>query len=811
MSKLVQGISEIGAAVGMGVLAFVDPAVMAMPAYWKITYSLVAMGVGSLISAAAQALTGTGGTNITTQQAAGFKPICYGERQVPGTMIYQSTTGSHHDQDNSIIVVCGHPIHAFVSLYLDGRLVQWVGGSADNKTFGGISFGGNAGGGTLIGPTGAHYNFDTLCFADAYDGTQTMGTYSTAMQANDPTWAPSANGTPSVMGCAYAYLKIEYDSSMFPSRPQIRWVIQGRNDIYDPRTGTRGYTTNWALIIADVLMNTDYGMGTPQSSINTAQWIAAANVCDEVVACAVGVEARYTCNWTGDTSSPFGDILSQMMTAAGGRLTYANAQWYIWPAYWQPASFTWDESSLVSLNGESVGNWNPYRKGRDLFNRVSGTYVAPWYPYNVSGNLYDHNGWYDGTTADTFPLAWQPTTYPTYAQDSLHGYSSDQWLIADGNRIMYKDLSLPAVLSVSQAQRLAKIELLMNRWQGVGTLQMCQAAYQMMPADVMEITLPDLGWNNKVLEVTGVRYIPPQAGQDSEGIPTLSAPYVQVDVRDTDASIYAWSEEEELTIQSTPVLPYSIEYTPAPPTDVVLSSSAATAVRGIDGIVTPRVMVTWDSPLDNMSKTIGIQYQLAGASSWIDAPSVPTDTYETLVSGVTAGQTYNFQVRSLRANGAASAWVGVLGYTVSTTYSSVETTGILPNIPANIANDVIIDSVVGSGSASIRIYGVSGGVGSSWNFTNGATTIVEPAATLTGLAYATTYTVILDSVSSDYAAYTSYTDTLPDRFIPLGYMTTVASGGTGGTSGGGGAPPVTGGGGGTTGGGGGPRQPPSEE
>jgi hypothetical protein len=376
---------------------------------------------------------------------------------------------------------------------------------------------------------------------------------------------------------------------------------------------------------------------------------------------------------------------------------------------------------------------------------------------------------------------------------------------------MYKDLSLPAVLSVSQAQRLAKIELLMNRWQGVGTLQMCQAAYQMMPADVMEITLPDLGWNNKVLEVTGVRYIPPQAGQDSEGIPTLSAPYVQVDVRDTDASIYAWSEEEELTIQSTPVLPYSIEYTPAPPTDVVLSSSAATAVRGIDGIVTPRVMVTWDSPLDNMSKTIGIQYQLAGASSWIDAPSVPTDTYETLVSGVTAGQTYNFQVRSLRANGAASAWVGVLGYTVSTTYSSVETTGILPNIPANIANDVIIDSVVGSGSASIRIYGVSGGVGSSWNFTNGATTIVEPAATLTGLAYATTYTVILDSVSSDYAAYTSYTDTLPDRFIPLGYMTTVGSGGTGGTSGGGGAPPVTGGGGGTTGGGGGPRQPPSEE
>ena len=792
MSKaILEGSLELGAAIGMGVGAFLDPALVADPLYMKTMFALGIAGAGELIASAAEALLNPNeGPGITTQQAAQFRPICYGERQVSGTMIYQSTTGSHYDQDNSVIVIASHPIEGFVSLYLDGRKVFWDEGSADNKTFSnGIAFGGNADGSTYNGPTGAHYNFGgPLVFADAYDGTQSSSTYSTALQANDPTWAPSASGTPSVSGHAYAYLKIEFDSSMFPQRPQLRWVIQGRNDILDIRTGDRGYSTNWANIIADVLMNTEYGVGVPQAMINTDQWIAAANVCDEMITCAGGSEARYTCHWTGDTQSASGDILAQMMPTAMGRISFVNGQFYIIPAYWMGSSgFTFDENDLTG-----TPEWKPYRKLSALFNRMTGTYVAPWFPYSVSGNLYDSNGWYDGTTADLFPLAWQPTSFPYFAMDPLHGYSSDQWLEEDGGRIFYKTLQLTCCNSVSQAQRVSKIALLRNRWQGEGTLEMSLSAYRAMPVDVIDMNFGLFGWSPKQLEITGFRTVPQISQDDDNKAPSL---FVQIDVAETDPSIYEWSESEELTINTTPVLGNSIPYTVQPPTSIVLDSSAATAVVGADGVVTPRVLVTWDSPEDAYVTQIGIEYAPTGTGNWIDAgPLVDVDIYQAFVSGVVAGVTYDFRIRSLRANGAASVWVEQDGYTVSTTYSAITSEGISANIPYNISNTASIDSIQDGSYVTVRIYG-PGGIGTSWENITGAGITTESAADITGLEFSTTYYIVLDTLG-DYHATTSYSDSLSDAYLPVGSCITLTSAGVGGTPGGGG-------GGGT----GGPRSP----
>ena len=39
-------------------------------------------------------------------------------------------------------------------------------------------------------------------------------------------------------------------------------------------------------------------------------------------------------------------------------------------------------------------------------------------------------GWYNGTILNHWPYSWHPTTYPEYAQDSLHGYSGDAFLEA---------------------------------------------------------------------------------------------------------------------------------------------------------------------------------------------------------------------------------------------------------------------------------------------------------------------------------------------------------------------------------------------
>ena len=67
---------------------------------------------------------------------------------------------------------------------------------------------------------------------------------------------------------------------MFPSgEPEIRFDVNGKSDIYDPRTQTTGFTTNWALLVCDRMTDAKLGLGMDYASeINEPQLIAAANV-----------------------------------------------------------------------------------------------------------------------------------------------------------------------------------------------------------------------------------------------------------------------------------------------------------------------------------------------------------------------------------------------------------------------------------------------------------------------------------------------------------------------------------------------------
>src|SRR5262249_48914589 len=157
--------------------------------------------------------------------------------------------------------------------------------------------------------------------------------FCSALNANDPTWAPTSAGTPYLPGCTYVYLKLEADAGTFPQFPEIRFTVHGKNDIWDPRTSTRGYSTNWALHIADAITDPTWGLG--DTSVNQDQLIAAANVCDEMITCAAGDEAAYSLHWHYDTGTSPGDAIQQMMSAAAGRLSRIGGEWFIWPAYWQ--------------------------------------------------------------------------------------------------------------------------------------------------------------------------------------------------------------------------------------------------------------------------------------------------------------------------------------------------------------------------------------------------------------------------------------------------------------------------------------------
>ena len=317
--------------------------------------------------------------------------------------------------------------------------------------------------------------------------------------------------------------------------------VRGKNNIWDPRTQTRGYTTNAALIAADIITDPVFGLG--DSSVNQDQLNAAANICDEQVAVAAlnGLtESRYTAHYVYDTSVTPGSALETIMQSMGGRLSRIGGEWYIFPAAWQGLTYSFNESHLTDTI-----TWESYRSYSELVNQVTETYVAPNYPYAVVGDFYDDNGRdFAGRTQNNFSFGWMPTSFQYYMRDVLHGASSSIDQDADGGQVLPQDMTLSAVTSVTQAQRLAKIALMRNRQQGSGTFPMSLAGWQTQPCDAMQFSFGENCWTNKNLEVTGVTFT--VSDTDQSGVQSVEC---QMSVQETDPSVYEWDPNmEELTV-----------------------------------------------------------------------------------------------------------------------------------------------------------------------------------------------------------------------------------------------------------------------
>lgn len=615
-----------------------------------IGWAAVSIGASFAFSEIGKALAPGPSLPTSVMQAAAPRQTVYGQMRVAGVYAYVGTSngGSYL---NMVIMWASHQVQSIDTIYLDGRAVILSGNTDDGQDH--------------YDDSGNKYNFHGNVEVDHSLGT-VPGTYLASLGGQDGNWS----STCTLDGIAASYIRCNFDATIFPSEPQTVAVIHGKNDIYDPRmnsgAGGTGYTNNAALVIADVLMNPDYGLGCTQAEIDMDQLTAAANLCDEQVTLANGLtESRYTLNGYFDTSSAPGDIIDAMLQCCAGRISYSGGQWKIFPGAWYGSSLTFDDSDLVGPL-----KWLPRRKYRDLCNAVRATYISPKYPYAVVGYNQDHKD------PNIFSGQWQPTDAPEYAQDTLHGYPSDANLAADGNVKLYHQLPLRFVTSVSMAQRVMKIYLLRNRFQGTGILKMSLAAYQCVPQDNIQMTFPALSWAGKYLEVQSMRFVAGDSGDGSGSGDQHSAPALQVEltVAETDPSVYLWSAAEELGPQDTQSPALADAYTVAPPSGLTLESGADSAVVGVDGVVIPRIHVTWTEPQDPFTLSGGsveVQWQPQGGTYWNSVGYFAATTTEYYLAGVVCGQVYNVRVRAIRANGACSAFDEADGHTVSTTTSSI--------------------------------------------------------------------------------------------------------------------------------------------
>lgn len=269
------------------------------------------------------------------------------------------------------------------------------------------------------------------------------------LKANCPDWKDEQIGR----GLSFVRLSLKYSAEKFPSGiPDARFVVRGRNDIYDPRTGLAGYTENTALHILWFLRNR---CGVPDDEIVFETFASGANVCDESVGNPDGTSSpRYRSSCVIGADEQRTNVLQKLETACGGKAIRVGGRWMFQAgAYYGPYDFEITEDMVI---GTITGSTEPTNDA--AINTVRGTFIDP-------------------------SQSWTETDYPEV--------SVAEWVVADGGEAA-ETITFSYVTDAYQAQRLANIELRRRRAGGTISVPMNFLGYNCRPGRAVRVNLPSL-------------------------------------------------------------------------------------------------------------------------------------------------------------------------------------------------------------------------------------------------------------------------------------------------------------------------------
>lgn len=269
------------------------------------------------------------------------------------------------------------------------------------------------------------------------------------LKANCPDWKDEQIGR----GLSFVRLSLKYSAEKFPSGiPDARFIVRGRNDIYDPRTGMSIYTENTALHILWFLRNR---CGVPDDEIVFETFASGANVCDESVENPDGTTSlRYRSSCVIGADEQRTNVLQKLEAACGGRTIRVGGRWMFQAgAYYGPYDFEVTEDMVI---GTITGSTEPTNDA--AINTVRGTFI------------------------DT-SQSWTETDYPEV--------SVAEWVVEDGGEAA-ETLTFSYVTDAYQAQRLANIELRRRRAGGTISIPMNFLGYNCRPGRAVRVNLPSL-------------------------------------------------------------------------------------------------------------------------------------------------------------------------------------------------------------------------------------------------------------------------------------------------------------------------------
>lgn len=538
------------------------------------------------------------------RQSIATRSIVYGEVAASGPVTFMNVTNGKKKLQ-WLITLTGHPVEEIGDI--------WFG---DTKVFEG------SGTGNAIGKYAGYATFWKGDGTDAGDADLLA-----AMRARNTEWTVDHKQK----DCAKLYIEFTYDQDVYASGiPQVKALVKGKNDIYDPRTETTGYTDNWALVTADYVSIAD-GVGSSYVSINEDDLIASANVCDEEVALAAGgTEKRYVVSGVVDTGNAIGDNLKELLNPGAGMACRAGGEWAIHAGYYRAPEYTIDESWL-----DGPIRMRTRQSKRDLFNTVRGVYAS-------EGSL------------------WQPTDLPVL--------KSAVFIAEDQGKEIAVNREFLYTTSAACGQRLQKQALFRNRQQIEVDLQCNLKGMAVRVGDVVGFTRSAYGWDNKPFEVVTWQFAPRNDGD----VIRLG---IDMTLRETSAEGYDWTTADEkiVAVSATTNLPSPSDVEDP---DGLTVTEVKYSTRDGGGVKVKAVLQAGAAD-DGFVTRYQFESRVVGALGWTVYPQVTQPSLELfdIDTGI-----YDFRVKAVSVVGPGSDYV--------TVRKEIQGLGDTPATPTNVTISV---------------------------------------------------------------------------------------------------------------------------
>ncbi|API58855.1 hypothetical protein BSL82_05640 [Tardibacter chloracetimidivorans] len=570
-----------GQAISSAILATIGTSFAAVAAVSALGTALVAYGSLSAVNLLNKQLAPTpnsqGAAPTTYRQTLGNTQIVYGKARVGGLINFYHAVQSSDEYRYFVVTIAGHPINAVTKYWLNDEEVTLDGSG--------------------MVTTGKYAN-GAWIWPDLGDDDATAN--ATFVSECAGKWTTDHRGR----GIAKLYLKFELtDDLIVNGMPNMTCEIEGKRDIYDPRDGSTGYSSNAALCFYDwlCLPRADGGFGADADEEVDWDFVAAqANICDEAVPLkAGGTEPRYSVDGLIQTGAAPDNTRDVLVMAMAGSFTYAGG---IYKAY--AGAFRTPNADALSED-DLVRNINitALLQGDRIANEARGTFNDPRQKY-------------------------QATDFPTIA-------------LASGDDLKSVDIDLPFTKSYTACQRIAKILLNRTAAERAVTWPMNLAGLKIETLDNVQLATTRYGLSNYTWQVTGW-----MLGSDFS---------VQLQLREEQADWYDWTpavDEQDLPVASEGL---------SQPIAWQIGAGAAPTSLATGSTSTSSIDISFTMPATNAigwqvlySETADIGTATVGATG----TGYALGPVATSVGGLDNDTTYYFWARAVNLNGTLSPVAG---------------------------------------------------------------------------------------------------------------------------------------------------------